>query len=85
VKDPDIPRAPADVAEDSVVRPDEEMAVGLRDDRSALGADARINDRDVDCPRGERRVGGEQREGGGLNVVRRNVVREVYDLCPRVD
>jgi hypothetical protein len=49
------------------------------------GADAGVNDCDVNSARGESFVSCEEREGRLLNVVRRDIVRDVNYLSFGVD
>ncbi len=84
-KDFGVADALVDVAEHAVVGADEEVAAPARDDRAARRADAGIDDRDVHRPRRERLERRAQGERARLHVVRGHLVRDVYDLCSRVD
>src|SRR5207237_9514454 len=85
VKDAERPPALVDVAEHAVVRADEDVTHAFDDDCATRRADAGVNDRDVDCACGECVEGREEREGPGLYVVRRNLVRDVNYLRAWVD
>src|SRR5205085_6172512 len=77
VKDAERSSALVDVAEHAVVGADECVPLAFDDYRAARRADAGVNDRDVDCARGERLEGCEEHEGRGLYVVRRGLVCDV--------
>src|ERR1700741_1054614 len=68
-----------DVSEESVIRTNKELVVGGDNDWTARGTNARIDNRDVYRPAWKRLVRREQRERTGLDILRRDLVRDVYD------
>ena len=74
-----------DVSEEAVVRANEEMIVGFDDDWAAGRSDAWINNSDVNRPARKCLVGREQHERTGFDVLRRDLVGDVYDSDVRID
>ena len=74
-----------DVAEDAVVRADEIIVVGHHQDGAATRPHARINDDYVKSHFRKIRIATKQSECRRIDVVRRNLMRQVYDLGGRVE
>ena len=72
------------VTKDPIVRADEKCLAGFDQYCAASGAYRRIHHSHMNRACGKRRARSQQREGSGLNVVRRNFVRDIDDAGLRI-
>ena len=71
--------------QNAVVRADKKAIHRLRRDGSAFASDTRINDDDMNSFLWEKSATGRQRKRACANLARRNLVREIHDVRPRLD
>ena len=66
-------------------RPYEELFGTLNQDWPSIRTNSRIHHRNVNGSRWKRLVAAQQSKSGGLNILRRNVVRNIDDVSVGID
>src|SRR5258708_6981679 len=75
----------ADPTKQSVVRSDKELAGAFDDDSSARGSYAWIDNADMNSAGRKVLICGQQIEGGGADILRRNFVGDINDAGVGID